>query len=103
MADFAILASHPTIPKLLIGISLDAFDHNTATDLAFHLCHSYRVPGLFFPYKPQSTAGIYLVYYRWGDYTRLAAIEASSKAEAELFLAHLAQEGRIITPDQPIA
>lgn len=103
MAEFAILAPHPQHPVLFIGIHLDAFDQSTATDLAFHLCHSYNVPGLFWPYKHGSTSGLYIVHYTWGHYSRFAAIEASSKPEAEYFMAHLAQEGRIITPDKPIA
>lgn len=106
MADFALAAPHPQQPNLLIGIYLDAFDHSTAIDHAFHLTHSFRIPGLFFPAHPGSTTntfGDYLITYTYCNCTRLAAITANSRVHAECLMQHLQSEGKIVTPDQPIA
>ena len=100
MAEYAILASHPAEPNLLIGLPLDAESREDATVLAFHILHSYRIPGPFFPFTPGSKSGIYLVTYTLGPTTRLTAIEASSRVEAEAHLQHLSIEGRIVTADQ---
>lgn len=103
MAEYAILSQHPDHAALLIGIGLDAFDRNTATDLAFHLTHSYRIPGIFFPCRENSLYGDYLVFYKYNGTTRLATITACSRTEAERFMAYLQSHGRVVTPDQPIA
>ena len=101
--DFAILAQHPDCSSLLIGIPIDAFDEQTATDHAFHLTHSYFVPGLLLPYRPLSSEGDYLVVYAYAGYNRIALIPASSAAEAQRYMAQLKAHGRVVTPDQPIA
>lgn len=103
MADYAILSQHPDHQALLIGISLDAFDRNTATDLAFHLTHSYSIPGIFDPCRPNSLYGDYLIFYKYNGTLRLATITASSRTEADRFVAYLQSHGRVVTPDQPIA
>ena len=103
MADYAILASHPVCSSLLVGIRLDAFDESTATDHAFHLTHSYFIPGLHLPYKALSKEGDYLVVYSYNGYTRITLLPASSYDEAVRVMAQLKNHGRVVTPDQPIA
>lgn len=100
---YAILANHPDCSSVLVGVHIDAFDEQTATDHAFHLTHSYQISGGLLPYRPGSKDGDYLVLYAFNGYNRLALIPASSAAEAQRCMAQLKDHGRIVLTDQPIA
>lgn len=96
--EYAIIAPHPTIHDLFVGIKVDAFDENTAQELAAELVCSYNVPGIFWPYDANSGSGIYLVTYSFRQHQRMTGIEADSLNDARLFMQQIAEDGTLFTP-----
>lgn len=98
LPDFAIIAPHPTIHELYVGIKVDAFDENNAQEVAAELVCSYNVPGILWSYRQDSSSGIYLVTYSYRQHLRMTGIEADSLDDARLFMQQIAEDGTLFTP-----
>jgi hypothetical protein len=96
--DFAIIAPHPLITDLYVGIRVDAFDEANAQEVAAELVCSYNLPGILWSYQDDTTSGIYLVTYRFRNHLRMTGIEADSLADAQLFMQQIAEDGTLFTP-----
>lgn len=98
LPDYAIIAPHPTDPELFIGVKVDAFSESDAQEAAAELVCSYNVPGLLWSFGLDTTAGIYLVTYRFRQHLRMTGIEADSLNDARLFMQQIAEDGTLFTP-----
>jgi hypothetical protein len=94
MGDFLLAAEHPSQPGAYVTLSIEAPSLGDAQDLAFCLISSYHLLGLVI-HHPDDPSD-YLFTYNHGQGLCLAAIEASSLAEASAILDAFAEDGVVV-------
>ena len=95
MGEFILAAQHPSCPGAYATLAIEAPSLGDAQDLAFCLISTYMLLGLVIRY-PGDPGGDYLFTYNHGQGLCLAAIEASSLAEASAILDAFAADGVVV-------
>ena len=95
MGEFILAAQHPSCPGAYVTLAIEAPSLGDAQDLAFCLISTYMLLGLVIRY-PGDPGGDYLFTYNHGQGLCLAAIEASSLAEASAILDAFAEDGVVV-------